>query len=101
MQTSLDNLVTSLCADYARRSELIHKGGLSRRVETELRYLNAKIIDASLEICSDAELDGFITEIGGSVGYAKSSLYYMSESTYKRKKRDIKENIARKLFLVQ
>lgn len=101
MRTSLDNLVTSLCADYARRSELIHKGGVSRRVETELRYLNARIIDASLEICDDSELDSFITEIGDSVGYAKSSLYYMSESTYKRKKRDIKENIARKLFLVQ
>lgn len=101
MQTSLDSLVTSLCADYARRSELIHKGDLSRRVETELRYINAKIVDASLEVCQDFELEDFIIEIGGSIGYAKSSLYHMSESTYKRKKRDIKENIARKLFLIQ
>ena len=101
MQKELDTLVSALCADYARRSELILKGGLSRRVETELRYLNAKIIDASLEICSASELEGFITEIGGSIGYAKSSLYHISESTYKRKKREIKENIARRLYLVE
>ena len=100
MQASLDTLVSSLCADYARRSELIQKGGLSRRVETELRYLNAKIIDATLEFCNDAELDSFIIEIGDSIGYANSALEYMSESTYKRKKRDIKENIARRLYLV-
>ena len=101
MQASLDNLVSSLCADYARRTELIQKGGLSRRVETELRYINAKIADATLELCEDFELEDFIIEIGDSIGYAKSALYHMSESTYKRKKRDIKENIARKLYLIQ
>ena len=97
---TLDNLVTALCADYARRSALIQKGGLSRRVETELRYLNAKIIDATLEIAEDFELDDFITEIGSGVGYAKSRLSHISETTYKKRKREIKQNVARKLHLV-
>ena len=69
---TLDTLVSALCADYLRRSELIRSGGLSRRVETELRYLNAKIIDATSEFAHDFEVEGFIEEIGSSVGYAKS-----------------------------
>lgn len=100
MRQELDCLISALCADYARRTELIQKGGLSRRVETELRYLNAKITDATLEYCTDGELDAFIFEIGGRIGYAKSSFSDISESTYKRKKKDIKENIARHLYLV-
>ena len=99
MQAALDGLVTALCADFARREELLRHGDLSRRVECELRYLNAKIIDATLEICDDSELDGFITEIGSSVGYARSTLSHMSEVTYKNRKREIKNNIAQKLYL--
>ena len=101
MQAPLDGLICALCADYARREELLRRGGLSRRVECELRYLNAKIIDTTLEICDDSELDGFITEIGSSVGYAKSELYHLSEGTYKKRKREIKNNIARRLYLTE
>ena len=101
MQAALDGLVTALCADFARSEELLRHGDLSRRVECELRYLNAKIIDATLEICDDSELDGFINEIGSSVGYAKSSITHISEKTYKKRKREIKDNIARRLYLTQ
>ena len=101
MQAALDGLVTALCADFARREELLRHGSISRRVECELRYLNAKIIDATLEICDDFELDEFITEIGSSVGYAKSSITHISESTYKKRKRKIKDNIARRLYLTE
>ena len=101
MQATLDGLVTALCADFARREELLRHGNISRRVECELRYLNAKIIDATLEICDDSELDVFITEIGSSVGYAKSGIADISEATYKKRKREIKDNIARRLFLTE
>ena len=100
MQAQLDGLVKALCADFYRREDLLRQGGLSRRVECELRYLNAKIIDATLEICGDSELDIFITEIGSSVGYASSSISGISERTYKKRKQAIKSNIARKLYLV-
>ena len=96
---TLDTLVSALCADYSRRSELIRTGMLSRRVETELRYLNAKIIDATSELAEEFEVDAFIAEIGSSVGYAKSSLIHISETTYKKRKKEIKENIAHKLYL--
>lgn len=98
---SLENLVSALCADYSRRCELIRSGTLSRRVETELRYLNAKITDATLELAEDFELDAFITEIGSFTGYAKSSLTHLSETTYKKRKQEIRTNIARRLYLIE
>ena len=98
---TLDTLVSALCADYSRRSELIRSGVLSRRVETELRYLNAKIIDATSELVPDFEAEGFIEEIGASLGYAKSRLAHISETTYKKRKREIRENIARRLYLTE
>ena len=98
---TLDTLLSALCADYSRRSELIRSGRLSRRVETELRYLNAKIIDATSELVPDCEVDGFIFEIGSSVGYAKSRFDHISEATYKKRKKEIKENIARRLYLTE
>ena len=100
MEESLDGLVKALCADYARRESLLRQGGLSRRVECELRYINAKITDAALEICDIKDIDIFITDIGASVGYCKSDIDYMSEKTYKKKKLEIKSNIAKKLYLV-
>lgn len=99
MQAPLDGLVKALCADFYRREELLRRGDVTRRVECELRYLNARIIDATLEICDDSELDIFITEIGSSVGYASSSISGISERTYKKRKQEIKSNIARKLYL--
>ena len=98
---TLDTLVSALCADYSRRSELIRSGMLSRRVETELRYLNAKIIDATCELAEDYEVEGFIEEIGSSVGYAKSCLSHISETTYKKRKKEIKDNIAHRLYLTE
>jgi hypothetical protein len=98
---TLDTLVSALCADYLRRSELIRAGNLSRRVETELRYLNAKIIDATSELARDFEVEGFIEEIGSSVGYAKSRFDHISESAYKKRKKEIKDNIAHRLYLTE
>lgn len=95
---SLDRLVVALCEDFARRERLIREGGLSLRMLSELRYLNMKILEgAEEEACSDGEI--FISEIGGRVGYVNSALDFMSEATYKRRKADIKRNIARKLYL--
>lgn len=96
---TLDRLVVALCDDYERRERLIREGGLSLRMLSELRYLNMKILEGAEE---QAYLDGevFIGEIGRRIGYANSELDYMSESTYKRRKAEVKRNIAKKLFLI-
>lgn len=99
IETSLDRLVVALCADYERRARLIREGGLPLRMLSELSYLNMKILEGAEE---EAYLDGmtFISEIGARVGYVNSELDFMSEPTYKRRKAEVKRNIAKKLYLI-
>lgn len=95
-----EELVRALCADYARRERIIREGSGTPREKCELRYYNYKIYEAVAEIAGDRRAPAFISEIGEAVGYARSELEDMSESTYKRYKALMRENIARHLFLM-
>ena len=99
IESSLDRLVVALCADYERRARLIREGGIPLRMLSELSYLNMKILEGAEE---EAYCDGmvFISEIGAKVGYVNSELDFMSESTYKRRKAQVKQSIAKKLYLI-
>lgn len=97
---SLDNLIVALCLDYFRRQEAIEDRSAPKRVDTEFRYLNFKMFDAAAEIVGEEAAEDYILEIGERTGYAKSVLYSVSESTYKIHKQLIKQNIAKKLYLV-
>ena len=92
-------LIRALCADYGRRERLIREGGGTPREKCELRYYNYKIYEAVAEIGGDERAETFISEICSRLGYAHSSLEDMSESTYKRYKALMCENIAHRLFL--
>lgn len=99
IEPSLDRLISALCEDYSRRERMIREGGLSLRMLSELRYLNIKILEGAEEgAFPDGEI--IIGEIGARVGYANSELYYLSESTYKRRKAEAKRCIAKKLYLL-
>ena len=97
---SVDAIVTALCADFPRRVRSIESGLSSRTTDTEHRYLNYKIIAAAVETVGDYEAEFFIREIGEKVGYAKSEMSWISEATYKKRKRAVKLCIARKLHLI-
>ena len=97
---SLDDLISAMCLDYGRRKALIEGGETQRRVDTELRYYNFKIFDAAAEIVGEALAEIFIHEIGAHIGYAGSSIDSMCERTYKTYKQRVKENIAKRLYLV-
>ena len=99
-EASLDLLIVALCADYQRRKEVIEKRQAHRRVDTEFRYLNFKIYDAVAEIVGEELAELFIYEIGNKVGYARSEVEAMSESTYKIYKKRVKDNLSVKLYLV-
>ena len=99
IEDSLDILIVALCLDYSRRQKAITEHSVSHRVDTEFRYYNFKMYDAAAEIVGEKNAECFIEEIGRKIGYAKSSLYEISEATYKTYKKLIKENIARKLHL--
>ncbi len=99
IESSLDRLIVALCADYERRARLIREGGIPLRMLSELSYLNMKILEgAEEEACYDGMV--FISEIGARVGYVNSELDFMSESTYKRRKAEVKQSIAKKLYLI-
>ena len=99
VENTLDTLIIALCLDYARRQKAIEEHSASKRTDTEFRYYNFKIFDAAAEIVGERFAVRYIEEIGGRVGYAKSSLDCVSEITYKNYKRMIKDNIAKKLHL--
>ena len=97
---SLLKLIVAICDDYERREALIRSMLLPRRVDMELRYWNYKVLDATVEVVGESNAEMFIKEIGNKIGYAKTSIEDLSESTYKIYKREVVENIARRLYLV-
>lgn len=97
---SLDRLVTALCADYLRRDNLILGKGVGRRTEMEFRYLNFNMLSAAEEVAGEKSAEHYIKEIGERVGYAKSCIDEISETTYKQVKLRVKLNIARRLHLI-
>ena len=99
IKDTLDVLVCALCLDYGRRQRAIEERMVTKRTDTEFRYYNFKIFDAAAEIVGERDADVYINEIGRKIGYAKTSLEYVSEATYKKYKQLIKENIAKKLHL--
>ena len=100
IEETLSRLVVALCADFGRRCALIESGKVVRRVEMELRYLNAKIYDAASEVVGEEYAENIIYEIGNKIGYARSEISAWSESTYKIYKREVAINIARRLYLI-
>jgi hypothetical protein len=97
---SLDELISALCGDYFRRKEAIEKRSVTKRTDTEFRYYNFKIFDAASEIVGERYSETLIYEIGRKIGYAKTALNFFSETTYKKYKALAKENIAKKLHLL-
>ena len=100
LEKSLDQLVIALCADYPRQKKAIEERTAEKRIDTEYRYYCFKIYDAAAEIAGERLAEVFITEIGNRIGYAKSALYYYSESHYKETKLKVKQNIAKRLHLI-
>lgn len=98
---SVDRLAAALCADYFRRERVIRAGDAPLRVRMEYEYLNRRILAAARELCEGEEdALGYIEEIGEKRGYAKSR-FTVSEKTYKIKKREVKLNILRRLYLLE
>lgn len=96
---TLDAIIVALCKDYARREEALLLGECSRRTAMEYRYINARLYEAATEVVGICDGVTYIHEIGDRTGYARSKIDYVSESTYKLMKKEVKKRIARKLHL--
>ncbi len=96
---TLDTLIVALCRDFGRREDAVLRGSCSKRTAMEYKYINHRLLDAANEI---AGRDGciYINEIGKRLGYAYTAIEYISESSYKKIKKEVKINIAKKLHLI-
>lgn len=92
---TLNDLVVALCRDFERRERRTD----NRRVAMEHKYINTKMLEAAGEVVGGRYAEIIIREIGERIGYAASQMEDLSESTYKRKKTEVKRAIARKLYL--
>ena len=96
---AVDVLVVAFCRSYYARSHAIKTGKYKKRTLMEYEYMNSRISDAAREIAGD-DFETYINEIGLCKGYAKSEVEYVSEYEYKRTKKEVKVNIARKMHLI-
>lgn len=97
---TVDMVVVALCADYGRRRRAIAERSVTHRTEMEYRYINFKLLSAAEEIVGAVRAETMILEIGERIGYAYSALSDISEVSYKKKKQEVKENIAKRLHLI-
>ena len=100
MPKTLKALVCALCADYSRRRAAIESHTMTPRTENEYKYYNYKIYDAVAEVVGEPYAERFIDDIGLNIGYAKTELYFFSESAYKHKKSNATKSIALSLHLM-
>lgn len=100
IETTVDTLVIALCLDYERRAAAILSRMAAKRTDTEFRYLNFNIFEATAEIVGERYAEIYIKEIGERTGYAKSKITFVGEVQYKKNKRNIKDNVAKKLHLI-
>ena len=100
VENSLELLISALCLDYERRAKAIEGKMAAKRTDTEFRYYNFKIYDAAAEIVGERFAETYIKEIGKRIGFAKTAVSCVSEVTYKKYKRLVIENIAKKLHLI-
>ena len=97
---TLDNLIVAICRDYPRRKDAVIENRCSARCAMEYRYLNSGILRAAIEVAGETDGETYIYEIGEKIGYAYSRIDNVSESTYKKIKKEVKLNIARKLHFL-
>ena len=94
----VESIITVLCADYFRRAAVISDRTAPYNVIMEYRFLNYRIMNATLEVVGEKDAAEIIYDIGSKRGYAKSSCL-ISERSYKVKKEEVKRKIARRLCL--
>lgn len=100
LPSTLDGVVTALCADYGRREEAIRDRSVSPRTAMEYKYINHNIFIAAAEIVTEKYARVYIDEIGRKLGYAASEHDAISEAAYKNEKKEVKISIAKRLHLL-
>ena len=96
---TLDCLIIAICYGFRTRARAIEEKSFKRRTLMEYEYLNRRLAEAASDIVG-CEYEIYINEIGERIGYAYSAIENLSETEYKRRKKEVKLNIAKKLHLI-
>lgn len=93
--------VCALVGDYNRRERIISERTAPDDVLQNAVFMNAHIYNAVNDICDVALRSIMIYDIGNNIGYSKSRAATMiGEVAYKKQKRRVKYEIARRLNLI-
>ena len=93
-------VVCALCLDYDRRDKALKQHTENEKVLLTYRYLNETIDRAIAEVCEEVIRADMRKDIGNCVGAVQTRISYLSEGTYKDRKRKSIEAIARNLHLI-
>ena len=97
---ALDRMIVALCGDYDRRAALLRTADAPPEVLESCASLNSAIDGAVAEVCEDGIRRQMLLDIVEGRGARRTPLYFLGEGTYKRRKRDVKLSIARRLKLM-
>lgn len=96
---TLDCLIIAFCRDFETRERAIEDKSCSKRTLMEYEYINRRIRDGAREVVGD-QYKTYVREIGERIGYAYSEVDAISETEYKKRKKETKIHIAKKLHLL-
>ena len=100
MPLSLDRTIVGLCGDYDRRERVLARSAATPEVLAQYERLNRGIDRAVADVCEDGIREQIRLDIGAGRGARRTPLYFISEGTYKSRKRETKWRIAEELKLL-
>ena len=98
--TPVCRIVRYLCLDYERRAKALADRKENENTLLTYRYLNETIDRSIAEVCEEAICEEMRRDIGNGAGVLQTNLTFISEGTYKKRKRKSVEAIARNLHLI-
>ncbi len=92
--------IASLCHDYKRRAHELVRKEMPAAVLENYQRLNSAIDEALSSVCEEAICVPMREDIGLNRGHRMSPIYFLSEKAYKKRKREAKYAIAKRLYLI-
>lgn len=100
INTPIYQIVCALCCDYDRRAEALKEKEGNMHTLLTYRYLNETIDRSIAEVCEETIREEMRNDIGNHIGIKRTKIYFISDGTYKVRKRKSIEAIARNLHLI-
>jgi hypothetical protein len=93
-------MVCALCQDYERRAEALAERSEDMATLLTYQYMNEVIDRAIASVCESGIREAMRYDIGNHVGLSRTKILYISDGTYKARKRKTIEAIAKELHLI-